>query len=155
MPAAPLRQIAARLRTLPEEAVRVGADAANVKIIERVRQDTGGDQQLSGTGTKGRKKLATTTRVSGGVSIGTANIAASPARGKAQWSWLERGTQPHTVGRRRDGKGGLHMTPGAGWKTGPFRVAGSPAKRTWSEGARAGVEAARTAMLGVVRTVLR
>jgi hypothetical protein len=135
--------VSARVRSLPERTVRVGADAFNESITARVRTDTGGDMKLSGFGGRSGKgtRIATTTRISGGGRIATATIR---LRG-AQAAILEKGARPHTVGRRRDGKGGLHMNVG-GWKTGPWRVSGSPAKQTFTKGIDDGRAAARSAM---------
>lgn len=145
-----LREVSTRVRSLPERTVRVGADAFNESITARVRQDTGGDMRLSGFAGRG-KRIATTTRISGGGRIASATIR---LRGP-QAAILEKGAKPHTVGRRRDGKGGLHMTPGAsGFKTGPFRVSGSPAKRTFSNGIDDGRAAAREAMQAELRGAL-
>lgn len=144
-----LREVSTRVRSLPERTVRVGADAFNEAIAERVRKDTGGDARLSGFGRRG-KRVATTTRVSGGGRVASVVIR---MRGP-QAAILERGAQPHVVGRRRDGKGGLHMTPGGDWRTGPFRVSGSPAKRTFTLGVEAGRARARDAMQDELRKAL-
>lgn len=148
-----LREVSARVRSLPEQTVRVGADAFNEAITLRLQRDTGGDMKLSGAGgRRGRsKKLATKTRISGGGRIESATITAKGA----QWSWLEKGTDAHVVGRRRDGKGGLHMNTGRGWKTGPWRVSGSPAKHTFSKGVDDGRAAARDAMRDELRRAIR
>lgn len=141
-----LRQTSARFRSLPEQLVRVGADALNESIMQQLRADTGGDQRLSGFGRRG-KKMATTTRISGGGRIASAVIR---ARGP-QWAIVEKGADPHLVGRRRDGKGGLHMNAGGGWRTGPWRVSGSPAKRTLSKGRDRGRAPALAAMEALKR----
>lgn len=132
--------------------MRAGAAVMNEHIIKRLQADTGGDQKLSGA--KKGSKLGTTTRISPGTRIASALIAASPRKGAAQWSWLQKGTQAHDVGRRRDGKGGLHMRVNGGdFKTGAFRVSGSPAKRTFTEGADEGRKPTAEAMRDEIRKV--
>lgn len=145
-----LRQTSARIRSLPEQLVRVGADALKESITDQLRRDSGGDAKLSGFGRRGRK-MATNTRISGGGRIASAVIK---ARGP-QWAILEKGTDAHLVGRRRDGKGGLHMNAGRGWRTGPWRVSGSPAKRTFSKGVERGRRPAVSAMAERKRQVIR
>lgn len=141
--------MSARVRSLPERTVRVGAAAFNEAIDARLATDTGGDMKLSGFGGSRRRarKISTKTRISGGGRIASAVIQ---AKGGA-WAILEKGAKPHVVGRRRDGKGGLHMNAGGGWKSGPWRVSGSPAKQTFTRGVDDGRAAAKAAMAEELR----
>ena len=155
------RALARKVATLPERVVRAGAAAMSDAIIEELVAATHGDRILSGT-TKGRRprrtKLATTTTVSGGRAIATATVAASPRRGRAQWSWLESGTGIRVVGeltRKTTGPGGKHMSIGGIWRTGPWSAGSMPAKHVFSEGVTRGIPDAERAMEAEFRKVVR
>lgn len=135
-----LRKLSSRLKSAPEQAVKAGASVFEDALKQSVQRDAGSDQRLSGAK---KNKLATATKTSGGEFLATATVQANkPAR--AQWSWLEKGTSPHTVGKK-------HMLVGGAWKTGPWRVGGSPSKRTFSDA----VTQARSKAVEAMKDVLR
>ena len=145
-----MRAAAARVASAPERMVDAGAAVLVEAIDRRVRGDTGGDARMSG---RPKKRIAVRVRYGRGQSIATAVLTPSPG---APWTWLEKGTRPHTVGARRDGRGGLHLhVPGAGWKTGPITVSGAPPKRTWTRGNADGLDEARRAMADVASAAIR
>lgn len=119
-----LRATAERFRTGPERATRAAGKLYKDELEKRLRHDAGGDFSLSGVR---RKKMGVTARYEGGSSLASVTLTASKG-GVAQYNWLESGTNSHMVGR-----GAKDMRVSGQWRTGPWRVNGMRAKRTWSE----------------------
>ena len=148
MTAAAMRAAAARVASLPERMVDAAAAELVDAIDRRVVADTGGDRRMSG---RPRRAIAVRVRYGRGVRLASAVLTPSPG---AQWTWLEVGTRPHVIGRRRDGRG-LHLRTPDGWRTGPVAVAGTAGKRTWTRGTAAGMPAARRAMAAMLGEAVR
>lgn len=87
-----LRTAAKRVRTLPNQMVRAGADVLKKPIRDSFKRDLGGDSRMSGIG-NARISVATSAR---GKERATGFVRMKPA-GPA--SWLNDGTRPRRQGR--------------------------------------------------------
>jgi hypothetical protein len=123
-----LRTAARKIRSLPNQMVRAGADHLKKPIQESYKRDTGGDSRLSGAG-NARIAVATSAR---GASAAKGFVKMRPA-GLA--SWLNDGTRP----RRQ----------GAGWHP------GTKAKRTFDAPVDREIQAALREMEHLFERALR
>lgn len=103
---ASLRAVAKKAKSFPRQFVDEAASDIRKAATSSLRSDTGD----GGLSRAGNRKLKVKRKVKGAGSLVVGEVAAGSPR--AQWFWLEEGTKPHMVGRRRH--------PGA------------RAKRTWS-----------------------
>lgn len=106
-----LGDIIDELGRFPREAVEL-VNGALVDAIERqARTDTGGDFILSGAARRGQKrtKLKVNSKIDSSISSATGIVSAAPKSVRAQWAWLDTGTDRHKS---------------------PSRHPGTPAKRT-------------------------
>lgn len=106
-------------------------------LLDAARADTGGDLKLSHVWWM-NFTLDVSVTVSGSEESSTALLAPEPLRGGgAIWSWLENGTRAHEIGVSKKGRR-KHLLINGNWVTGPIRVRGMRAKRTWSKGIEQG-----------------
>lgn len=118
--AAAIRQIAKRAESFPRKFVLSSTADLRRAAMKTLKADTGGDRILSRAAKRSRGHKATPltirTKIKGDQLV-TGTIQAGAPR--AQWFWLEEGTQPHSLGGRRTEGGAQH--PGT-----------KPGKQTWS-----------------------
>lgn len=123
---ADLRQAADNVARFPDQAVRRVVTGLRAAITPRLRQDTGGDNQLSGAG---NAKLSVYARTDDGL-IAEGVVRTIRREGTdGRWRWLEDGTRPRTTAA-----GGQHP--------------GTDPKRTWSDPIR---DALPDVLAGVAR----
>lgn len=106
-----LGDIIDELGRFPRAAVEL-VNGALVDAIERqARIDTGGDFILSNAARRGQKrtKLKVNSKVDSSIASATGIVSAAPKSVRAQWAWLDAGTDRHKA---------------------PSRHPGTPAKRT-------------------------
>jgi hypothetical protein len=104
--AAALRRSAKEARSFPRKFVEDATKVMHKGVDKTLRADTGGDASLSNA----PGKLRVTRKVSGD-SVVTGTVAVAP-RSAGRFAWLEKGTDPHAIGK------GRHP--------------GTAAKRTWT-----------------------
>lgn len=116
---AALRKIAKKSEAFPKTFVKEFVSDGRKAVTKTLKADTGGDRILSraARGKRGHKvtPLKIKTKIKGDRLV-TGTIQAGAPR--AQWFWLEEGTNPHSLGGRRTEGGGQHP--------------GTAGKRTWS-----------------------
>lgn len=89
-----LRKAAKKVRSLPNQMVRAGADHLKKPVAARLKSDTGGDSRLSGIG-NARLRVATSARGNERAKGFVRIIPPGPG------SWLNDGTRPRPQGRGR------------------------------------------------------
>ena len=87
-----LHTAAKKIRSLPNQMVRAGADHLKKPLRESFKRDTGGDSRMSGIG-NARISVATSARGSSNAKGFVKMRPAGPA------SWLNYGTRPRRQGR--------------------------------------------------------
>lgn len=91
---AALRKLEKGCRSLPRQFVDDAVAKGRKVVQKQARSATGGDMVLSNAG----GRLSVKTKVSGDTVV-EGEIVAGPSRQRAQWFWLEDGTNPHPMGR--------------------------------------------------------
>jgi hypothetical protein len=91
--AALLRRVAAQTKSLPRKVVEESSKSISKAVKSRLKVDAGGDSSLSGA----PSRLSVRVTVKGRGKVVTGEIMPTPKRSMAQWSWLEYGTNPHTI----------------------------------------------------------
>jgi hypothetical protein len=122
------RAVAAQLRSLPREHVDAAVKRMKAPATSALRRDAGGDSRLSGV------RNGTPLRVQAGVKgvfLVEGFVAAGPRRARAQWFWMDKGTNPR----------GNHP--------------GTRAKSTWSKAVDPEVEAAQADLRRRFVTIVR
>lgn len=127
--AAGMRKVAKKAKSFPRQFVDEAASDLRKAALQSLRSDTG-DGALSHAGNSALKVVR---KVKGQEILVIGEVRAGAPR--AQWFWLEEGTKPHMIGRRRH--------PGA------------KAKRTWSRGVEPAVDAAQRKAQAQLRTIVR
>jgi hypothetical protein len=132
---ADLTALAARIRDTPRTAVAAAAAAVREEALTNARAAAGGD--LAITGKHRPIPLDVTVTDMPQPDGARAHLAGTPA---GPWRWIETGTRPHTIPRRRRGpKSRLRV-----------RHPGTRGKHAWTTTREAAPELARTAALGAV-----
>lgn len=120
-----LGRVGKNLRTLPGEGVQYATSTLRRAVHESMQRDTGGDRRLSGVGRRGRPLTVKITKRELG-NLVEGRVMAGPPNQRAQWFWMEEGTDPgdrrvRFGSRRHRGRPTSYYHPG------------TPAKQTWSD----------------------
>lgn len=138
---ADLTALAARIRDSPRPAVAAAAEAVRDLALENARAAAGGDLLITGKH-RGIPLDVTVTDMAqpDGARVRLAGTPSGP------WTWIDTGTRPHTIPRRRRGpKSRLRV-----------HHPGTSGKHAWSNTVTAAGELVRAAALGVIiETVAR
>jgi hypothetical protein len=127
--AAAMRAVAKKAKSFPREFVDQAATDLRKAATQSLKADTGD----GGLSRAGNQKLKVTRKVKGSGALVIGEVSAGSPR--AQWFWLEEGTRPHMIGRRRH--------PGA------------RPKRTWSIAIGPAVNKAQRDAQTRLRTIVR
>lgn len=124
-----LRAVAKKAKSFPRQFVDEAASDMRKAAMSSLKADTG-DGGLSGAG---NVKLKVVRKVKGQEFLVIGEVRAGSPR--ALWFWLEEGTKPHRIGRRRH--------------------PGTRPKRTWSRGVEPSVDRAQRTAVSKLRTIVR
>lgn len=128
--AARLRKLERELRSLPRKLIDDASTSLAKAATRSLVRDAGADRRLRNAPTPLRViRKVTGDQVVEGV------VSAGPPRGRGQWSWLEKGTEPHQIGK------GTHP--------------GHSGKRTWSRAITPEVEKVRADIRKSLKEVMR
>lgn len=119
-----LAGVAAKLEQLPAEIIRAATDRFEEIAKEAAGKVVGGGgvMRMHARGGRIAVKMGTVAEISGDSAV----IRGTPT---AQWTWIETGTKPHRVGRRRS----FLSAPGYSHPVrGPVRHPGSTGRRAWT-----------------------
>lgn len=124
-----MRKVAKKAKSFP----RLFVDDAASELRKAALQSLRGDLGDGGMSNAGNKKLKVVRKVKGQEILVIGEVSAGAPR--AQWFWLEEGTKPHMIGRRRH--------------------PGTRPKRTWSQGIEPALDRAQRKAQAHLRTIVR
>lgn len=135
----PLSEATAVIGGLAHDAVEAAAERFDEIARETAGRAVGGSMTLHGRG--GRRTRVTLATKSTITDVGPDAVAVIRGTPGAMWSWLEKGTKPHEIGRRRPATAGhpdgeVVYLKGASYEhpiAGPILHLGATAKATWGE----------------------
>lgn len=138
--AADLAALALRLADVPAAAAAAAGDAVRAEALDQARRAAGGDLALAGKHRPIPLEVTLTSQVAA-AGTATVRVAGTPT---GPWRWIDTGTRPHRIRRRRRGpKSRLAV-----------RHPGTAGKGAWRATVAAAGELARAAVLDTLTGAL-